>query len=177
MTNSISSFKDNFNGGTRVNRFVVIPTWPQGINPTTNDSTFKIVSASLPSAQINSISIPYRGRMINFAGDRQYSPWTVGVYDDGNTENLWKAFQTWKEKLDGHYTHLVANNDYGYSSLQTTWQVQHLDLNNSGSPLRTITLYKCWPSAVGELALNMGENNFASFSVTLTFDNFKIESQ
>jgi hypothetical protein len=125
-------------------------------------------------ATVNSISIPYRGRLINFAGDRQYSPWVVGVYDDGNSQNIWTALQRWKEALDGHWTHRVANNDFAYRTLQTTWRIDQLDVN-ANQVLRRIFLYKCWPSVIGEIGLNMGENDFVSFSATLTFDNIKIE--
>jgi hypothetical protein len=48
-----------------------------------------------------------------------------------------------------------------------------LDLN--GNPIKTITLYKCWPSVVGEINLNMGEVGFVGFSATLTFDYLKIQ--
>jgi hypothetical protein len=174
MSNSIIDFKNNFNGGTRANRFIVYPSWPSGISVPITDAQFKIVSASLPMATVNSISIPYRGRLINFAGDRQYSPWVVGVYDDGNSQNIWTALQRWKEALDGHWTHRVANNDFAYRTLQTTWRIDQLDVN-ANQVLRRIFLYKCWPSVIGEIGLNMGENDFVSFSATLTFDNIKIE--
>jgi hypothetical protein len=174
MSNSIIDFKNNFNGGTRANRFIVYPSWPSGISVPITDAQFKIVSASLPMATVNSISIPYRGRLINFAGDRQYSPWVVGIYDDGNSQNIWTALQRWKEALDGHWTHRVANNDFAYKTLQTTWRIDQLDVN-ANQVLRRIFLYKCWPSVIGEIGLNMGENDFVSFSATLTFDNIKIE--
>jgi|688.fasta_scaffold73604_3 hypothetical protein len=174
MANTISDFKTNFNGGTRPNRFTVLPQWPAGIAPPLTDARFKIVSASLPSVTVNTISVPYRGRIVNFAGDRQYSPWIIGVYDDGNSQNLWRAFQTWKERLDGHWTHEVHQNDYSYRNLQTTWQIDHLDVNNN-QVLRRIWLYKCWPSVVGEISLDMGQQEFVSFSVTLTYDNIKIQ--
>ena len=174
--NSISYFKDNFNGGTRANRFLVTPQWPSGISVNNNDSTFKIISASLPLVQINSISIPYRGRMFNVAGDRQYSPWTVGVYDDNNTQGLWRAFQLWKERMDGHFTHKVqtTTRDFSYRQYQKTWMIQQLDVNNTTTFKRTIRLFKCWPSVVGEINLNLGESNFVAFNVTLTFDNIEI---
>ena len=57
MSNSISLFKDSFNGGTRGNRFLVYPEWPTGVN-SSPDARFKIVSTSIPVAQINSISVP-----------------------------------------------------------------------------------------------------------------------
>lgn len=178
--NTITAFKDAFNGGTRANRFRVYGDWPanMGFTPTTNDTNFKIVSASLPVAQINSISIPYRGRMINFAGDRQYTPWTIGIYDDGNTNNLWRSFQRWKEMMDGHKTHTVItqNNNFSYSQYQKTWTLEQLGINGGNDVIRRIYLYKCWPSVVGEINLNLGESNFVAFNVQLTFDYFKIQT-
>lgn len=175
MDNSISVFKDNFNGGTRANRFLVYPQWPTNVAADPKAS-FKIVSATVPVAQINAISIPYRGRLINFAGDRQYTPWTIGVYDDGNVNNLWNSFQKWKELMDGHYTHRVTttNNDFTYNQYQKTWTLEQLDIN-ANQVIRRIILYRCWPSVIGEISLNMGESNFVAFNVTLTYDNFKID--
>lgn len=172
-SNSIVAFKNGFNGGTRANRFRVRPDWPNSISVTDNDSTFKMVSASLPSVQIGTISVPYRGRNITFPGDRQYGTWAIGIYDDNNTNNLWKALHKWSELMDGHYTHLVTNDDYSFAGYQTTWNIDQLDLN--GNVLKTITLYKCWPSVVGDIKLDMGEPGFVGFSSTLTFDYISID--
>jgi hypothetical protein len=171
--NSIIAFKEGFNGGTRANRFLVTPTWPSGVNETDAFAHFKIVSASLPAVQVNTISVPYRGRQITFAGDRLYSTWSIGVYDDNNTNNTWKNLHKWSELMDGHYTHKVANDNYSYSNLQTTWSVKQLGPN--GDVIKTIYLYKCWPSVIGEINLNMGEVGYVGFSATLTFDYLKIE--
>lgn len=170
--NSIINFKNGFNGGTRSNRFEVIPDWPNGVSVSNTDSSFKIVSASIPATTINTVSVPYRGRQITFPGDRMYSTWAIGVYDDNNTQSLWKAFQTWAELMDGHYTHKVSNNNYSYDRLQTTWRVNQLDAN--GNTIKTIYLYKCWPSVVGEINLNMGEVGIVGFSTTITFDYIRI---
>jgi hypothetical protein len=174
-TNSIINFKDGFNGGTRANRFRVYPLWPTSVtnNPEQNDASFKMVSSSLPATQVNTIVVPYRGRQITYAGDRMYATWAVGIYDDNNTRNLWKALHRWSENMDGHYTHEVINNDFSYRTLQTTWRVEQLGLN--GETIKTIYLYKCWPSVIGEINLNMAEVGFVGFSATLTFDYLKIE--
>jgi hypothetical protein len=174
MSNSLVNFKNQFNGGSRPNRFEVSAVWPTGISPPVNHLKFKIVSASLPRAKINTIGIPYRGRTITYAGDRTYEPWIVGVYDDGDTTSLWRCFNRWKESLDGHYSHKVLNNDYAYASLQTTWTIKQLDLN--GTPIRQINLFKCWPNVVGDINLNMGETNFVAFNVSLTYDHMEITS-
>jgi hypothetical protein len=175
MTNSLINFKNSFNGGTRPNRFEVFATWPSAVTSRPGQSfKFKVVSASLPRAKINTIGIPYRGRTISYAGDRSYEPWIVGIYDDGESASTWRALNQWKEALDGHYNHKVANNDYSYSNLQTTWTVKQLGLN--GNILRTINLYKCWPNVIGDISLNMGETNFVAFNVSLTFDHMEIVS-
>jgi hypothetical protein len=52
--------------------------------------------------------------------------------------------------------------------------MEQLSLNGN-KVLRRIILYKCWPSVVGEISLNMGESNFVAFNVSLTFDYMKID--
>ena len=173
--NSITTFKEGFYGGTRANRFIVQPSWPSTINVSAADSSFKMVSASLPASTINTITVPYRGRLINFAGDRMYAPGNVGIYDDNNTNNIWKGLHQWAEFMDGHYTHKVKDNNFSYKKFQTNWQMKQLDAN--GGILKTITLYKCWPSVVDEISLNMAEPGFVGFSVTLTFDYIRIQDK
>lgn len=172
--NSIITFKNNFGGGTRANRFMVDSSgsWPSGISVPTDETKFKVFATTLPKAEMGTINVPYRGRVLNFAGDRVYGYWTVSVYDDNNTNNLWKAFNKWKELLDGHETHLVTGNDFAYTTLQKTWTFNQLGLN--GGTLRQIKLYNCWPSQISALDLDMAKAEQSVFSVILTFDYFDI---
>jgi len=173
--NSIKDFKEGFNGGTRSNRFQVSGFWPSDVGaPSNEDLKVKIYAASLPRSEVGTIAIPYRGRAYYVPGDRSYSVWGIDVYDDSGNQTIWKAFNRWKEALDGHVTHTVRNSDFDYSSLQTTWRVQQLDLN--GNVLRTIDLYKCWPSEIGPMTLDMGSVEPAVFRVTLTYDYINIGS-
>lgn len=186
--NSIDTFKTNFKGGTRPNRFSVIATWPQNIgaaNPVDMKkvTTFKISSAEFPESTVNSINTFYRGRKINFAGDRQYSPWTITVLDDTGNYSLWKIFHTWIEKIDGHQSHLYAGApDFDYSSHQTTFTLNQYGLNggaNNGiegdSGIRTIKLWNVWPISVEPFPLNMGDGSYVEFSVRLVFDYISFE--
>jgi hypothetical protein len=172
--NTIQTFKEAFGGGTRANRFEVVSSsgWPTGVAADFNNSKIKIFAASLPQAELGTISIPYRGRVLYLAGDRSYGSWIVSIYDDTGSNNLWKAFNKWKELLDGHTNHLVSNNDYSYKTLQTIWTVNQLDLN--GGVLRTIDLVNCWPEQISNIDFDMGKPDFAVFSVSLKFDYFKI---
>tara|TARA_R110000868_G_scaffold139430_4_gene354231 strand:+ start:1101 stop:1634 length:534 start_codon:yes stop_codon:yes gene_type:complete len=166
-SNSITNFKKGFNGGTRSNRFEVkiVDGWP-GMPPATNDTTFKIVATQFPIAQVNTITIPYRGRPVNYAGDRQYSPWSITVYDDSNTNNLWKSFNRWKELMDGHKTHV--SQDYTHRTLQKKWEIYQYDMN--GAIIRHVQLQKCWPSVVSQIDLNMSSTDLVSFTVQMVFD-------
>lgn len=183
--NSISNFKTAFGGGTRANRFEVVGGFPTitgqgipGISVPTDETKFKIFATSLPKAEVGTIQVPYRGRLLNFAGDRSYGNWAVSVYDDNNTNSLWKAFNTWKELLDGHLTHTVVNNDFDYSTLQTNWTVNQLPLNGTPTgtlPLRQIILKNCWPSQVSSLDFDMAKADQTIFNVVLTFDWYEIK--
>jgi hypothetical protein len=172
IENSIQRFKESFNGGNRANRFEVISSFPPSVLKPGANEKYKIFASSLPRAELGTIQVPYRGRLLSLAGDRNYSAWAVSVYDDNNQDTLWRSFQSWKEKLDGHLTHQVHNSDFSYRNLQTNWTIKQLDLNGAG--IRTITLFKCWPEQVGQLNFDMQSANQSQFSVTLAFDYFEI---
>jgi hypothetical protein len=153
-----------------------------GVGPVSvgaNETKFKIFATSMPKAELGTIQVPYRGRLLNFAGDRSYGNWAVSIYDDNNTNNLWKAFNTWKELLDGHLTHQVANSDFDYSTLQRDWTVKQLPLNGQPSgttPLRQITLKNCWPSQISSMDFDMAKADQTIFNVVLTFDWYSIDT-
>jgi hypothetical protein len=94
------------------------------------------------------------------------SPWSITVYDDANTNTIWRAFNRWKELIDGHKTHI--GQDVTYQSLQKMWEIRQYDIN--GSVIRHIQLQKCWPSYIGQIDLNMGSNDLVSFTVQMIFD-------
>jgi len=176
--NSISDFKNAFNGGTRSNRFVVdiANAFPSSVFKPNNDEKFKIFATNLPQAELGSIQIPYRGRILNVAGDRNYGSWLIGIYDDNNLDNLWRSFHHWMEKMDGHVTHQVGGktpiNDFSYAQFQKTWTVSQLGLN--GDVLRTIQLFNCWPEQVSAINLDMSSVKFSTFTVQMAFDYYKI---
>lgn len=173
-TNSIIEFKKNFNGGTRSNRFEVISSggWPSGVPVDISNTPFKIYSTSMPKAEVGTITVGYRGRPFNVAGDRSYTTWQINVYDDRDTKNLWRSFNTWKELLDGHVNHQVANSDFAYKNLQKTWVLNQLNLN--GNILRTLTLKNCWPGQVGGILFDSSSSTQCSFAVTMIFDWYEI---
>jgi hypothetical protein len=172
--NSIDSFKQNFGGGTRSNRFSVTASFPNDIDVSDDEIDFKIFATSLPKSEVGTIQVGYRGRSLNFAGDRAYGTWEIAVYDDNNSDNLWRAFHKWKDKLDGYKTHIADTNDFSFTSLKKTWTVKQLGLN--GALIREIEMIGCWPNVVGSIMLDQSSQNQVTFNVSMLFDYFKIKT-
>jgi hypothetical protein len=181
-TQTISDFKDGFKGGTRANRFNVNITWPTTITKP-NTVIYHATAAKLPEAELGSISIPYRGRVAHYAGDRDYKPWTVTFIDDTGINASWLAFQQWANLLSSHVTNSVLNPTYpaGTNLCDITFNQLHNPTSGGSAtdtghtPIRTIILKHAWPSEVGQIGLDMGEGgSLVSFSVTFTYDYYQI---
>jgi len=176
---SINDFINGFKGGTRLNRFTVEGS--VGTNATGSGrllTPFHIRSASLPEATVGPISINYRGRTVNYAGDRVYQPWQITVLDDhgGNangSENLFKMFHDWHDKINSHGSNLTSETN-PVNLWQRTWTIKQYEVNcNTPLPGRSFKLFNVWPIAIGPLVLDMGQDNtLASFAVTLVYSHY-----
>jgi hypothetical protein len=189
MSQTISDFKNGFNGGTRANRFSIKFNWPDAVDATGVDLTYHAVAAKLPEGELGSISIPYRGRVAHFAGDRDYKPWTVTIIDDTGNNESWSRFHKWSNLLNSHATNksldpTFAANGNGAKLLKTieVYQLSH-SLGNSNTNtaehgvLRKITLNHAWPSEVGQIGFDMGEGgSLVSFTVTFSYDYYDLST-
>jgi len=181
MAQTIAGFLSGFNGGTRLNRFTVEGSIDsQGTNTSQtftegaakNMSHFHIRSASLPESIFGELAINYRGRTVSFPGDRIYKPWNITVLDDVNSRTLHKDFHDWSNKINDHLTNLnnVSGGELTLSNnFATNWQVKQYDTDGA-AVIKTIDIKNCWPTAVGPIQLDMGQDNtFCSFAVSMLF--------
>jgi len=184
---SIQDFINNFEGGTRKNRFRVRMTdGPSYV--TSNIDDFHIESAALPTSIITTNPIDYQGRRILYPGDRIYSGdgfnvWTMRVLDDldnpsssGTHKNLWKGLHAWSDSINDHVTNTGNSLEFG------TIVVEQLNLNaketnpfGGGSPveggvLKQATLIDCWPQSIGTIDFEMqARDQYNYFDVTFCF--------
>ena len=182
---TISDFKGGFLGGTRANRFNVKITWPSRVTLPPTNVIYHATAAKLPEAELGSISIPYRGRVAHYAGDRDYKPWTVTFIDDTGTNASWLAFHKWANLLSSHANNTVNDPTYSAATGKNLCNITFNQLNDPSSgggaadtghtTIRQITLKHAWPSEVGQIGLDMGEGgSLVSFSVTFTYDYYQI---
>jgi len=167
---TISSFKERLTGGgARPNLFEVeIPSFPVAAQDSWRPTafgeagtfTFLCKAATLPESRINTIPVPFRGRILKVAGDREISPWSVTIINDESFE-LRTPFEQWMNqinKLDNAtgatnpssymtdaYVHQLGRG--GVTSSQRNFQAQ---AGEDIPSLRTYKFYDIFPNNVSE---------------------------
>ena len=166
--NSINTFKTNFFGGTRPNRFDIIAKLPDG----TALDVFHAYAFNLPEIAIGEIPVNYRGRTVYVPRDRDYMPWNITILDDRNSE-IYDALQDWQNKINNHETNDATSGfDTGNRG---NWTIQHLDQSGPNPfPIKEFELVGCWLTGIGPVQLNAAEKNaLLTFNATIRYDYIK----
>ena len=82
---NINDFKARLaGGGARANQFKVTMPFPgyASVGGETSDLAFLCSATSIPGQNLGTIAVPFRGRVLNIAGDRTFNPWSVTVMND-----------------------------------------------------------------------------------------------
>lgn len=179
MAQSITNFISSFGGGTRTNRFRISgEIGGLGSSTGTFFNPFHVRAATMPSAQVGAIPVNYRGRTVNYPGDRNYLPWQIVILDENpnekqvpGTRTIYGAFHEWHESINSHATN-TSKQTRPNNHFSSVWNIDQLDVNGT-STLRQFTLHNCWPVMVGPLELNMDQDNtLGSFSVTVAYSHY-----
>ncbi len=173
----INEFKQQFNGGTRLNRFFVTGRIPFANK---NISRFHVRATQIPQLQTQTLSYDYRGRKGHYPLEKVYSSWSMSIIDDVDDMNMWTAFHKWNDALNDHDDNTVDNsvNRHQTNTYKTTWTVNHLNLNGEeNNVLKKFTLFGCWPKVINPINLNMARpNTINMFDVVMIYDYIKIDN-
>ena len=111
---SVDDFKAKLQGGgARPNLFRVICNFPTFAGGDVELTSFLCKAASLPASVIANIDVPYRGRMVKFAGDRTFEPWNLTIINDNNM-SIRNAFETWMNAICEHQGNVGILNPSDY---------------------------------------------------------------
>ena len=94
---NINDFKSRLaGGGARANQFKVTMPFPgyAAVGGETSDLAFLCTSTSIPGQNIANISVPFRGRVLQIAGDRTFNPLSITVLNDTNFK-IYRAMERW----------------------------------------------------------------------------------
>jgi hypothetical protein len=157
----INDFKAKLvGGGARNNLFKVTANFPAYAAGNVELASFLIKAAQLPSSLIAPITIPFRGRQLQIAGDRTFEAWGVTVINDTDFQ-LRNAFERWMNGINAHAANTGETNPAQYMA---DLAVEQLD--RQGQVLKRYDFRGCWPSAVSAIDVSYdSENTIEEFGV------------
>ena len=172
MPFNISTFKENglVYGGARPSLFNVFMSVPAGIgidNVSVDKFRFVCKTAELPESQVGSIDIPYFGRRIKVAGERNFADWAVTVMNDEDF-SVRAMFEAWSNALN----RMVSNvRDPAVSSENYKVDLEVIQYGKDGSTIRSYQLVGAFPTAIGAIGLNWeSQNAIEEFGVNFSYD-------
>lgn len=168
----LADFKARVGLGTRPNRYSV----SLGIPGVHDPMEVEVSALSLPESSLTPIRVPFRGRVLKVPGDRIYAPWSFTVYDTANTNrtiDVWEALHGWSDNINTHEENKTFWGPDSLTSVQN-WTITHWDLSGD-TPLKQITLWHCWPVAVGAIELAAGVmDTMTQFTSTVEYEYFTV---
>ena len=154
MSLGVDQFKAKLvGGGARTNLFKATVNFPSGVQGDVELSSFMIKAAQLPASIIAPITVPFRGRQLQVAGDRTFEPWTVTVINDTNF-SVRNSMESWMNAVNGHKTNAGRNNPADY---QADLKVEQLDKN--GNSLKEYYFRGCFPTNVSAIDVSYETEN------------------
>ena len=160
----VDDFKSKLTGGgARANLFKATVNFPSFVSTSDVELTsFLCKGVQIPSSVIAPITIPFRGRQLQMAGDRTFEPLTLTIINDASFV-VRNAFESWANGINNfaENTGLSNMNDY-------ICDVVVEQLNKAGETTKKYEFRGCWPSNVSTIDLNYDtENTIEEFTVEL----------
>ena len=168
---SINDFKAALiGGGARANQFKVTFAAPGWVGLTDLNKTSILVTAtSLPAMTLTPIVVPFRGRSIYLAGDREFgTEWTTTFFNDTDFM-VRNAMERWSNGINdlAAGTGVTAPADY-----QTDLTVEHLDRDDA--VLKSYIFRSAWPTEITAIELtNEAADAIETFDVTWRYQHFE----
>jgi hypothetical protein len=167
---NISGFRASIqNGLVRANQFRVdlnFPAFVTGGALATSLGQFHCKAASLPASNVAPVPVFYQGRSINVAGERDFQPWQIVVYNENF--QIRDTFERWSNGINNisNNSGIIQPNIY-----TTDMRVKQLDRN--GTILKECTMINAFPVEISPIQLDWEANNQVEmFEVTLVYDYY-----
>jgi hypothetical protein len=166
-------------GGARSNLFEVVLAVPVAAAAfPTEEFTFMCRATSLPASRVGVISVPYFGREVKMAGDREFDDWNVTVIND-ETFDVRNAFERWQSAVASYAT--VGNNQrqLGVTSNPNSYVATAAinQLGKEGDVVKTVQIINIFPQEIGAIELSWDQSTeIETFDVTFAYDYFISDS-
>ena len=175
MSQNINTFRGALiGGGARANQFRITFTTPGGeVGSFLEKTTALVRTGQLPGSSVGEVVVPFRGRSLYLAGDREYEPWTTTVLNDTDF-HVRNVVEKWQNLMNNFVTGEGQTNVAQYTADIT---VQQLDRNDErgSNPLKEYKLINCFPQAVGAIDLSYdATTEVETFDITWRYTHFEV---
>jgi hypothetical protein len=157
-------------GGARPNQFRVELSFPSYVTlgvVAGARAQFLCKAAQLPASTIETLPVLYRGRPVNFAGERTFQPWTVTVYND-TTFGIRNALEQWQSGIQNYNT---TNGRVNPTDYQVDLNVHQLDRN--GAIIKSYKFVDAFPTTISAIGLDYEQQNaIEQFDVEFQYNFF-----
>jgi hypothetical protein len=161
----ITDFKSKLTGGgARSNLFEVELAFPSAVsvdNAILDKSRFLVKAAAIPSSNVTSLEVSFRGRTLKVAGDRSFESWTITVINDTDFA-IRSAFEKWMNYINRLSDNTGQTNPALYQADAYVHQ-----LNRDGSILRSYHMYDLFPTSISSMPLDYGTDSIQEFTVEM----------
>ena len=168
---TLDEFKANLiGGGARANQFRVTFNTPGAIATglDVRKASFLIKAAALPGQTIAEIAVPFRGRNLYIAGDREFETWETTVINDTDF-NIRNAMERWLNAINDTVTNTGLSNVADYTADLTVEQ-----LDRDDTVLKSYILRSCFPQSTAAIDLSFDTANaIEEFTVTWRYTHFE----
>ena len=168
---SIDDFKAQLKGGgARPNQFRVTIVPPIGIVTGLNvaNSSFLCKASKLPGQTLGEIEVPFGGRKIYVAGDREFETWNSTFLNDTDF-NIRNAIERWMNGINdlADNTGTIVSSDY-----QSDLTVEQLD--RDGTTIKSYIFRNAYPLTLADIELSYETvNALEEFEVTWRYQHFE----
>jgi len=182
ITSNVSEFLGKIQQGVKPNLFLVDlqfpanhPDAPSGDEKDLVDILCK--SAGIPAANLGTIEIPYRGRVVKIAGDRTFDNWSVTFINDAGFK-VRGFMERWLEQMNSHEGNnsglFLPNNGSGYTA---DLKVKQLERDDATTVIREYIFRDAFPTSVSQIDLAYDANDqVEDFTVDFQYQYWEVVS-
>ncbi len=160
-------------GGARPNLFrVKLQAPPTGLGLDFTGAEFLIQATSLPASEIAAIEVPYFGRKVKVAGDREYGTWAIDVMNDEDFK-IRNQLENWHYRINS----IRENVNNTSSSAPANYKADAFveQFSKTGEIIRTYRFEGLFPTSIDAISLNWETNNtIETFGVTFAYDIYVV---
>ena len=118
-------------------------------------------ASSFPASNVATVTVPFRGRQLQIAGDSTFEPWTVTVINDTGFE-VRNAFERWSNGINSHAANTGLVNPSYY---QADAIIEQLD--KAGNVTKKYDFRGIWPSSIAAIEVAYDAEGIEEFTVEL----------